>query len=105
MAASAPERRARKCSNGSAGYIWYTVEFGLIRQGGVIKVYGSGVISSHRECRNVIEGGCEVRDFSLKDVFATTVKVDELQKRLFAIESFDQLYQAMAEAEQLTNMH
>jgi phenylalanine-4-hydroxylase len=78
---------------------WYTVEFGLIQQGGMIKVYGSGVISSHRERRNVIEGGCEVRKFSLKDVFATPVKVDELQKCLFAIESFDQLYQAMEEAE------
>jgi phenylalanine-4-hydroxylase len=78
---------------------WYTVEFGLIRQGGMIKAYGSGVISSHRECRNVIEGGCEIREFTLKDVFATTVKVDELQKRLFVIESFDQLYQAMEEAQ------
>ncbi|HVX57901.1 MAG TPA: hypothetical protein VHA37_09315, partial [Candidatus Saccharimonadales bacterium] len=29
---------------------WYTVEFGLIRQDGQIKVYGSGVISSYGEC-------------------------------------------------------
>src|SRR5271166_3064502 len=50
---------------------WYTVEFGLIRQNGKIKVYGSGVISSHRECTNVIEGGCEVRDFDLDEVLAT----------------------------------
>src|SRR5436305_9329673 len=35
---------------------WYTVEFGLIRQNGEIKVYGSGLISSHGECMNVIEG-------------------------------------------------
>src|SRR3984893_741153 len=50
---------------------WYTVEFGLIRQDGSIKVYGSGVISSHRECTNVIEGGCLVKDFNLDEVFAT----------------------------------
>ena len=67
---------------------WYTVEFGLIRQNGKIKVYGSGVISSHRECTNVIEKGCEVRDFNLDEVLATPVKVDEIQKRLFAIETF-----------------
>ena len=36
---------------------WYTVEFGLIRQDGEIKVYGSGLISSHGECRNVVQGG------------------------------------------------
>jgi phenylalanine-4-hydroxylase len=82
---------------------WYTVEFGLMRQDGKIKVYGSGVISSHGECTNVIEGGCEVRPFCLDDVLETPVKVDELQKVLFAIESFDQIYEAMQQAEtQLT---
>jgi phenylalanine-4-hydroxylase len=79
--------------------LWYTVEFGLIRQDGKIKVYGSGVISSHGECTNVIEGGCEVRDFNLNEVLSTPVKVDAIHKRLFAIESFDQIYEAVQEAE------
>jgi phenylalanine-4-hydroxylase len=78
---------------------WYTVEFGLIRQQEKIKVYGSGVISSHGECTNVIEGGCEVENFDLDEVLATPVKVDRIHSRLFAIESFDQIYQAMHEAE------
>ena len=78
---------------------WYTVEFGLIRQNGKIKVYGSGVVSSHGECVNVISGKCEVRDFHLDDVLNTPVKVDEIHKLLFAIESFDQIYEAMQEAE------
>jgi len=78
---------------------WYTVEFGLIRQDGKIKVYGSGVISSHGECSNVINGGCEVRDFNLDEILDTRVKVDEIHKRLFAIESFHQVYEAMHEAE------
>ncbi|HEY2857717.1 MAG TPA: phenylalanine 4-monooxygenase [Terracidiphilus sp.] len=79
---------------------WYTVEFGLIRQNGEIKAYGSGVISSVGECQNVINGGCEIRDFSLDEVLNTPVKVDELQKVLFAVNSFDQIYEAMHEAEQ-----
>jgi phenylalanine-4-hydroxylase len=78
---------------------WYTVEFGLIRQQGKIKVYGSGVISSHGECTNVIEGGCELRDFGLDEVLATPVKVDRIHNRLFVIENFEQIYQAMHEAE------
>jgi phenylalanine-4-hydroxylase len=78
---------------------WYTVEFGLIRQDGEIKVYGSGVISSHGECTNVISGGCEIRDFDLNEILDTRVKVDEIHKRLFAIESFDEIYDAMREAE------
>jgi phenylalanine-4-hydroxylase len=79
---------------------WYTVEFGLIREGSEIKVYGSGLISSHGECRNVTEGHCAVHDFSLDEVLDTPVKVDEFQKVLFAIDSFDQMYEAMHKAEQ-----
>jgi phenylalanine-4-hydroxylase len=79
---------------------WYTVEFGVIRQRGEIKAYGSGIISSHGECKNVMSGGCAIRDFTLDEVLRTPVKVDELHKLLFAVESFDQIYDAMDEAEQ-----
>jgi phenylalanine-4-hydroxylase len=78
---------------------WYTVEFGLIREGARIKMYGSGIISSHGECSNILEGGCEVRDFNLDEVLDTPVKVDSIHHLLFAIESFDQIYEAMHEAE------
>ena len=78
---------------------WYTVEFGLIRQEGAIKVYGSGLLSSHGECRNVMEGSCAIHDFTLDEVVNTPVKVDEFQRLLFAVSSFDQIYEAMHEAE------
>ncbi len=76
-------------------FFWYTVEFGLIRQNGRIKVYGSGLISSDGESSNVLCGGCEVRRFVLDEVLLTPVKVDEMHRLLFAIESFDELYEAM----------
>jgi len=78
---------------------WYTVEFGLIREGNEIKLYGSGLMSSHGECLNVVQGRCSVHDFSLDEVLETPVKVDEFQRVLFAISSFDQMYEAMHEAE------
>jgi phenylalanine-4-hydroxylase len=78
---------------------WYTVEFGLIRQKGEVKVYGSGLISSNGECTNVIHGGCAVKPFVLEEVLRTPVKVDEMHKLLFAIESFDQIYEAVQELE------
>ena len=40
---------------------WFTVEFGVIREGGAIKVYGSGLVSSHGECTHVVNGGPEIR--------------------------------------------
>jgi len=78
---------------------WFTVEFGLIKQDGKIKFYGSGVISSHSEGNHIINHECPVRDFDLDEILNTKVKVDELQKVLFAIESFDQIYEAMHQAE------
>ena len=48
---------------------------------------------------NVIEGHCAIHEFSLDEVLATPVKVDELHKLLFAVTSFDQIYEAMHEAE------
>ena len=74
---------------------WYTVEFGLIRQHGQVKVYGSGLISSNAECSNVLDHGCEVRPFTLDEVLRTPVKVDEMHHLLFAIDSFDQIYEAV----------
>ena len=84
---------------------WYTVEFGLIREEGKVKIYGSGVISSHGESTNVIEGGCQIHDFSLEEVLATPVTVDRIHSLLFAIESFDEIYEAMHEAERRVLAH
>src|SRR6201996_67923 len=78
---------------------WFTVEFGVIRQDGEIKVYGSGLISSHGECTHVINGGPEIREFDLAQVMDTVVDVAKMQPVLYAIESFDQIYEATKEAE------
>jgi phenylalanine-4-hydroxylase len=80
---------------------WYTFEFGLIRQDGEVKVYGSGVASSQQECTNVLSGGCEIRDFSVGEVLNTTVKVDEVHKRLFAIRSFSEILTAVGVAREI----
>ncbi len=80
---------------------WYTVEFGLIRQHGRVKVYGSGLISSNGECTNVLEGHCQVRDFSLEAVLNTPVQVDQMHKVLFAIESFEQIYESLQQVSEM----
>jgi phenylalanine-4-hydroxylase len=78
---------------------WYTVEFGLILQRAEVKAYGSGLISSHGECKNVMDGHCAIHRFTLDEVLETPVKVDQLHKLLFAVSSFDQIYEAMHESE------
>jgi phenylalanine-4-hydroxylase len=88
---------------------WFTVEFGVIRQNGEIKLYGSGLISSHGESNYVIEGaragsksrrGPEIRDFDLDQVLDQQFLVSEMQKVLYAVESFDQIYEATQQAEE-----
>jgi phenylalanine-4-hydroxylase len=78
---------------------WFTVEFGVIRQEGELKVYGSGLISSHGECTRVLEGGCKVRDFNLDAVMNQEFDTGAMQPVLYAVESFDQIYEATREAE------
>jgi phenylalanine-4-hydroxylase len=83
---------------------WFTVEFGVIRQNGTIKLYGSGLISSHGESNYVIESvktghGPEIRDFNLNQVLNQEFLVSEMQKVLYAVESFEQIYEAAQQAE------
>jgi phenylalanine-4-hydroxylase len=78
---------------------WFTVEFGVIRQRGEIKLYGSGLISSHGEARYVIEGGPEIRAFDLDQVLEQDFSISEMQKVLYAVESFEEIYEATKEAE------
>lgn len=79
---------------------WFTVEFGVIRQDGELKVYGSGLVSSHGECTRVLSGGCEVKNFDLDAVMNQEFDTGAMQPVLYAVESFDQIYEAtkMAEA-------
>ena len=78
---------------------WFTVEFGVIREGGDVKVYGSGLISSHGECTHVVNGGPEIRDFDLDQVLDTVVDVAHMQPVLYAIESYEQIFEATKQAE------
>ena len=80
---------------------WFTVEFGIIRQSGEIKLYGSGLISSHGESNYVLgSNGPEIRDFNLDQVLDQQFLVSEMQKVLYAVESFDQIYEAAQQAEE-----
>ncbi len=78
---------------------WFTVEFGLIRQDGGVKVYGSGLISSHGECSKALAGGCKVKDFDLDAVLEQRFDTGAMQPVLYAVESFEQIYDAAKLAE------
>lgn len=97
---------------------WFTVEFGLIRENGQIKVYGSGLVSSHAESAYSLTGEWEnkgasvpdctprevpiYRPFDLNRVCDTDFEIDHYQPIYYVLESFEQLRDAMNEyAEQV----
>jgi phenylalanine-4-hydroxylase len=84
---------------GLARLFWFTVEFGLIREHGDVKVYGSGLISSHGDAANALGPKCDRRPFTLGAVLAQPFEIDHLQDVLFVVDSFDQLFGALDEAE------
>ena len=77
---------------------WYSVEFGLIRENGDLRLYGSGLISSAGDAANALSPACDRRPFSLDAVVGQPVDPHRLQEVLFVIDSFDQLFTAVAEA-------
>ena len=88
-----------------ARLFWFTVEFGLIREGGQVKLYGSGLISSPGESKHALDSNeVDRRPFDLETVCATSFEIDHYQPILYVLESFEQLRDAMnSYAERLLN--
>lgn len=77
---------------------WYMVEFGLIREEGVIKAYGAGMLSSAAETAYSVTSPKPQRlRFDLGRVMATDFRIDAFQETYFVLESYDELFAAMAE--------
>jgi phenylalanine-4-hydroxylase len=71
---------------------WYTVEFGLIRGGAGLQLYGAGIVSSASESRFALASPSPNRlAFDLQRVLRTHYRIDDFQQLYFVIDSFDQL--------------
>lgn len=73
---------------------WFTIEFGLIREGGVIKALGSGLASSPAELRWATSGAPEYRAFDVLDILRTPYRIDIPQPVYFVLDDPDMLFQA-----------
>ena len=78
---------------------WFTVEFGLIRERGQTRIYGSGLISSHGDAANALGDRCRRLPFDLDAVLAQPFEIDHFQDDLVEIASFDQLFEAVEKIE------
>jgi phenylalanine-4-hydroxylase len=86
-------RRVESIIKAMARFFWFTVEFGLMRANGDLKVYGSGLLSSYGELEYCIESPDVQRyPFQLEWVVNQYFEIHHYQPLLFIVDSFDHLY-------------
>ena len=79
---------------------WYTVEFGLVRQGDDLKLYGAGIVSSHGESIYALDDPSPNRlGFDLKRLMRTRYRIDDYQQSYFVIDSFEDLLRQTVETD------
>lgn len=72
---------------------WYTVEFGLIREQGALRIYGAGIVSSAGESRYSLDSEVPNRlGFDLERVMRTQYRIDTYQQTYFVLDDFAQLH-------------
>jgi phenylalanine-4-hydroxylase len=93
-----------------ARFFWFTIEFGLMRGGPVrggltpgrddLKVYGSGLLSSHGEIAHAIEAP-EVQRYPIQLEWAINqgFEIHHYQPLLFIVDSFDHLFSLVDQLE------
>ncbi len=79
---------------------WYTVEFGLVREGGDLKLYGAGIVSSRSESIFALDDPSPNRlGFDLRRVMRTRYRIDDFQQSYFVIDSFEDLLRQTLETD------
>ncbi|MGC4028445.1 MAG: phenylalanine 4-monooxygenase [Steroidobacteraceae bacterium] len=71
---------------------WYTVEFGLLRHGDGVRIYGAGIVSSATESVFAVEDDSPNRlRFDLERVMRTRYRIDDFQQTYFVLDNLEQL--------------
>jgi phenylalanine-4-hydroxylase len=79
---------------------WYTVEFGLVREGDDLRIYGAGIVSSFGESIFALDDPSPNRvAFDLKRVMRTHYQIDDYQQTYFVIDRFEDLLRQTLETD------
>lgn len=88
----------REASDKERAYLarlyWFTVEFGLVKEGDTTKIYGGGILSSPGETLYSLDDPQAKREaFDINTVLRTPYRIDIMQPEYFVLEDIKQLYQ------------
>jgi phenylalanine-4-hydroxylase len=104
---ASPRFAALKCAAGEAArrvetdealqfiadVFWFTMEFGVMREGGELRAYGAGILSSYGEIEEF--RGMEIRPLDLAEMGSITYDITKYQPVLYCADSMDQLEQVV----------
>lgn len=74
---------------------WFTIEFGVLREAGEVKAYGTGLLSSAGELEEMQRA--ELRPFDLDAASRCEYDPTHFQPVLFCADSFESMYQELKE--------
>ena len=72
---------------------WFTIEFGVLREGGEVKAYGTGLLSSAGELEAM--RGAELRPLDIEEASRAEYDPTRFQPTLFCADSFDAMHGAL----------
>jgi phenylalanine-4-hydroxylase len=75
---------------------WFSTEFGLIRQDGDLKVFGTGLISSKGEMEHVLAGKTPLRPFNVETIIGSEKAIWSYNDQLFVFDSLEALKTELA---------
>jgi phenylalanine-4-hydroxylase len=79
---------------------WYTVEFGLCREEGQLRIYGAGIVSSYDESIHALESPDARRlEFDLERLLRTRYRINHFQQVYFVIDRFKDLLKIVRDAD------
>ncbi|MGZ9221245.1 MAG: amino acid hydroxylase [Anaerolineales bacterium] len=70
---------------------WFSTEFGLIRENGELKIFGTGLISSKGEMEHVLAGNTPIMPFKVETIANFDKAIWSFNQTLFEFESLDTL--------------
>ncbi len=77
---------------------WHTVEFGLAREDGNLRIYGAGILSSFGEAHYSLDSAKPHRiAFDLPRVLRTNYRTDSFQANYFVIDRFEDVLKLLQE--------
>ncbi|WP_439474049.1 phenylalanine 4-monooxygenase [Algoriphagus formosus] len=78
---------------------WFTIEFGLIRENGELRIYGAGILSSKGETKFSLSDEPAHYPYDVKRIMNQEYWKNKFQDKYFVIESYEQLYNSIPEIE------